>query len=431
MDIFDIHNSHWEDAQQFSSLDVHLRRLRKLQYVYHAPLLQELPRTIPGIYNLGGGRQIGKTTLLKQWMYCLLQEGHDPHSLVFLTGEIIDDYQILIRTLQEILTKMTKSPFKYLIIDEVTYIKEWDKGIKFLADSGILDDVILILTGSDLTLMKEARVRFPGRRGQASVVDFTLYPVSFYEFVHLCYPQIEARTDILYQAFDAYLMHGGYLKAINDQAELGNIRPATYMAYADWIRGDVLKRNKSEATLRDFLTAIFNTYGTQVSWITLMHHTTIGHPHTLQEYAETMATMEALFIQSALIEDKLTAAPKKAKKLYFTDPFIYHALNFWLKLPQRIDITPIMVETVVINHIRRHWPTYYIKAEGEVDVAYIKNQRFYPVEIKWAQQLRPQEFKQIQKYSNGLILTKIPHPGQIGTVPTKPIPLFLYELKAE
>jgi hypothetical protein len=35
--------------------------------------------------------------------------------------------------------------------------------------------------------------------------------------------------------------------------------------------------------------------------------------------------MDAVFIQPALVEDKLTAAPKKARKLMFTDPFIFHS----------------------------------------------------------------------------------------------------------
>ncbi|MBI1954704.1 MAG: ATP-binding protein [Proteobacteria bacterium] len=363
-------------------------------------------------------------------MHRLLQEGKPPRSVVFLTGEVIDDHHALIRIVQDVLEQMPALILKYILIDEITYIKGWDKGIKFLADVGILDDVILVLTGSDLVLMKEACARFPGRRGQADQVDYTLYPLSFHEVVHLCFPDLD-KEDIsgLCNAFNAYLIHGGYLTAINDQAETGSIRPATYRTYADWIRGDFLKRGKSEESLRDFLKAVFKTYGTQISWIALTHHTAIAHPHTLQDYAETMASMEALFIQSALLEDKLTAAPKKAKKLYFADPFIYHALAFWLQIPLRENWEPALVETVVINHIRRHWPTYYIKAEGEVDIAYIKEGRFFPIEIKWTQQLRPKDFKQIQKYPQGLILSKTQQDGFLGPIPTKPLPRFLYDLK--
>lgn len=47
---------------------------------------------------------------------------------------------------------MPTQGLRFLIVDEVTYIKEWDRGIKYLADIGIFDNVILMLTGSDLVL---------------------------------------------------------------------------------------------------------------------------------------------------------------------------------------------------------------------------------------------------------------------------------------
>ena len=41
-----------------------------------------------------------------------------------------------------------------------------------------------------------------------------------------------------------------------------------------------------------------------------------------------------------------------------------------------------VVEACVANHFRRVFPTYYIKAPAEVDIAYVRNGRFWPVEIK-------------------------------------------------
>ena len=42
-----------------------------------------------------------------------------------------------------------------------------------------------MLTGSDAVIIQEARMRFPGRRGKASQVDYHLYPLSFYELLDL------------------------------------------------------------------------------------------------------------------------------------------------------------------------------------------------------------------------------------------------------
>ena len=51
-----------------------------------------------------------------------------------------------------------------LIIDEVTFVKDWDRVIKALADEGLFEHGLCILTGSDCLILKEAAQRFPGRR---------------------------------------------------------------------------------------------------------------------------------------------------------------------------------------------------------------------------------------------------------------------------
>src|SRR5437016_7565379 len=141
---FTIHNSHLEDANKFSLLDPHLRNLKHQIYVYSSPLLKQFPTKIPGIYTLSGGRQIGKTTLLKQWMLQLLKEGVSPQAIFFYTGEVIDDHHMLLRLLQNQLQNIPKNKLGFLIIDEITYVKEWDKGIKFAADAGMLENIILM-----------------------------------------------------------------------------------------------------------------------------------------------------------------------------------------------------------------------------------------------------------------------------------------------
>jgi len=144
-----------------------------------------------------------------------------------------------------------------------------------------------------------------------------------------------------------------------------------------------------------------------------------------------------------LPEEKLAPSPKKAKKLLFTDPFIFHALNFWLnstKAPfeeqikrhvQDPQISASIVEACVATHFRRSFPTYFIKAEGEVDVdvdvAYVDKERFWPVEVKWRNQIRPKDLKQIKKYKRGRIFGKVNEITHINGVKTIPLPLALLE----
>jgi predicted AAA+ superfamily ATPase len=443
---FSSHNAHLENPALFETLDPQLRKLKNQKYIYVSPLLESLPVSIPGIYTLGGGRQVGKTTLLKQWMEFLLEKKNvPPQSIAFFSGELISDYHALYSLLQNQLEEMPKDFINYIILDEVTYIKDWDKAVKFAADSGLLENTILMLTGSDLVLIQEARMRFPGRRGAAGTVDFHLYPLSFREAFKLIRPDVNLDSnplDIIFQEFQNYLIYGGYLTAINDFASHNSISRANLATYSDWIRGDVVKSGKQEHYLKEILAAIIKRYCTQITWNSLAKDLSIEHPKTISDYLALLESMDAIFIQHALLEDKLTAAPKKAKKVIFTDPFIYHAIKSWLvpvddpyqqqivKGLQDPEISSTLVEACAISHYRRYFPTYYIKAEGEVDIAYIENNKFFPIEIKWTTQIRAKDLKQIAKYKQGLILTKSKQNGNINHIQSIPLPLALLQLGA-
>jgi len=451
-DQFASYNVHRYALAQIWKLDNHLRQLKTQPYLYINPIIQALPRKIPGIYTVEGGRQIGKTTLLKQWIVELIAEGTDPQSIIFFTGELIDDHHALVNLLQNFIGNHSTHQRLFIIIDEVTYIKNWDKAIKFMADAGLFHHCIVILTGSDLTLMQIARMTFPGRRGNADRVDFHIYALSFKETVILkkSIPSLDAllKKDKLppeitmqkiYVEFNEYLKHGGYLTAINDIAREGKISKATLRTYSDWIRGDVLKRGKQESYLKEIIAAIIARYNTQVTWHSLADALSIDSHKTVSEYCELLSSMDALFIQNALLLDKLVAAPKKARKLTFTDSFIYHALKSWInpsenpfaqieKDVQDPVISAALVKSVVANQFRRNYPTYYIKAEGEIDVVYVANKKFFPIEIKWRNQLRPEDLKQIKKFPRARIFSKIMSEGLVDGITIEPLPWALLKI---
>ena len=449
---FFAHNAHLEDPDAFSVLDPHLRLLARQPLIHHPPLLEHLPVAKPGIYSIAGGRQIGKTTLLKQWMQRLLtRENIPPEDIAFFTGELVDDHHTLVRLLSSHLEG--RGPTQYVLLDDVSCISGWDKGVKFLADAGLLENTVLILTGSDTAFLQEARMRFPGRRGREAVVDFHLYPLTFREGVRLkgaLDPEEAALLDDrpqrasqdllkrLFHLFDAYLAHGGFLTAMNDLAREGTVSPATSAVYSDWIRGDVLKRGKQEPYLREVLAAVVKRLGSQVSWTNLAQDLSIDHPKTVSDYAALLASMDVLIIQAAVLEDKRVEAPKKPRKIHFADPFIFHAIRHWLepvKRPYEEQIQPTvadpagssrLAEAAAVAHVRRRHPCYYIKAKGEVDIAFVENDTLYPVEVKWARQMRPKDLKQVMKYPQARIWTRQASFQPLHGVPAEPLPVALW-----
>ena len=214
-------------------------------------------------------------------------------------------------------------------------------------------------------------------------------------------PVAEKDMTELFEKFENYLIHEGFLTAINDFASDGMIAPSTLATYSDWIRGDVIKKNRRENYLREILDAVVRRHGSQVTYNALAKDLSIDHPKTVSDYLELLVSMDAVCICPALNENKLEAVPKKAKKIMFSDPFIFHAVHAWLKPslhPYEERLLPVvsdpkkagnLVESTVITHYRRYFSSYYIKAEGEVDLAYVEKGRFYPVEIRWTGQYRP------------------------------------------
>jgi hypothetical protein len=87
-----------------------------------------------------------------------------------------------------------------------------------------------------------------------------------------------------------------------------------------------------------------------------------------------------------------------------------------------------LAEACAVTHARRFHPTFYIKAEGEVDIAFVENRRFCPVETKWTQQLRAKDLKQISKYKNGRIWSRSWGSESIAGVPVEPLPLALLRM---
>lgn len=436
-DRFLIHNQHWESMERFVNEDPHLKRLNTLPYSHESILIGQIPLLTPGIYLLDGGRQVGKTTLVKQIIKKYLQEKKfKSDHVLFLSGELINAADEL-RRLFEFFLKDKKG--KILIaIDEVNYIPDWDRIIKYFADAIFMDKTSLLLTGSDSVIIRDAIKRFPGRRGKAPQVNYHCYPLSFSEFVNLRNKK-QLSLEKLYQEFDVYLQTGGYLTAINEYASSGCISAATLTIYREWIYGDFFHYNKSENYLTEIVKGIIKRYGSQITWNALSKELSIDHHKTVSDYCQLLSQMDAIYILPAILEDKKTAAPKKAKKIYFSDPFIFHSLysfvegladpwGQWIRRVHQSSMVSLLVEGIVVNHFRRFHPTYYIKSDKEIDIAYVQEKKIFPIEVKWTNQLRPDELKHIKKYSSGLVVAKVDGEFDLDGIPVVPLPQYLMEL---
>ena len=63
-----------------------------------------------------------------------------------------------------------------------------------------------------------------------------------------------------------------------------------------------------------------------------------------------------------------------------------------------------------------------------MDVAYIHQGCFWPIEVKWRNQLDNKTLKQIGKYNQAEIWSKTRHQGQINGIPVWPLLIRLAQL---
>ena len=447
------HNLHWH-GKSFAQQDPSLRRLQANPFVHEAALLDAMPLQIPGVYTLVGGRQVGKSTLCKQLMARLLGAGTQPQRVAYVTCEPFGDAEDLRRVLSDLLVVMGAEQHRvWLFVDEVTYVPGWDRTVKFLADAGALEKCFLLLTGSDHLVIQDSLKRLPGRRGASVVTDFHLRPLSFLDYCRLlevvpkkvlaevaeaepaavvsASPTVLAKLE---QALRDYHVTGGFLTAINDVARTGVVASATLRIYADWIRGDVLRLDRNERNLREILTGIDRRYGGQVSWNSLSKDLSIDHPKTISDYLGILERMDAAIVVPALAEHLRGPAPKKARKVFFADPFIHRAVVAWLGSPDEGLDSDLRLqrdlEATFSAHVQRFTEGYYIKADGEIDCAWLQGRTTQLVEVKWATQLRPEELKEIRRRGAGVIAARVARSGVIDGVSVLPAAVVLLRLAA-
>lgn len=455
-DEFLIHNQFKESIRRYELHDPQLKRISGLSFQYCSHLIHEKSFSIPGVYLIAGGRQIGKTTFLKQYILHLLKSKKAfEYQVHYLAGELIMDQHQLRSHIEGVL-ELKKDGIYYIFIDEISYIKDWDRAIKYLVDTGQMDEVVLILTGSDSKIIKDAMKRFPGRRGRALKTDFTFYPLSFTETILLKNPRLKSFCQQISNSslkeehlkfhefyeeclryFNEYLIHGGYLTAIKDFIVQKDISASVSKVYLDWIKGDILKHNKSEQYLNEIMRGIVQTYSTQISYNSLAKRMSIDHHKTVADYLEILSDIHAVYILEALNENTKTAALKKNKKIYFHDPFIYH--TFKRDIQKNYDIrqgvkqnAPALVETVVVGSCKRYFDTYYIKGnKGEVDIALVDGQKIYPIEVKWTKQLRIEDLKELKRFNNGMVLTLHEQQRQLDNINIFSLIKFLIHIESK
>ncbi|RKX50146.1 MAG: ATP-binding protein, partial [Thermotogae bacterium] len=189
-----IMNPWWRSPEEIH-VDRHVRAFEKSTFRYYPEkFFREIPKEKPGIYTIRGPRQIGKTTFLKLYIKKLIEDGVKPSNILFFTCDGISDRFDLIETVRTYFQMFEGKPeeIRYIFIDEITTIENWQKSLKYLVDIGILDNCLVVLTGSSAYDLKRSSERLPGRKGHGK--DLVYIPITFREFLRSLRVEVETKT---------------------------------------------------------------------------------------------------------------------------------------------------------------------------------------------------------------------------------------------
>jgi len=426
----DILNPWWK-GKEYIKEDKHIREFEEKKYKWKPKLLAEIKLTPNNIFTLRGPRQVGKTTLIKHIIQNLLNKGINEKAIFFWNCDEVVDFRELSFILRKYLefSKINSINENYIFLDELSRIKDWQRSIKSLKDSGELDKCCLMLTGSNTLDIKYGADRMPGRTGKLGK-DLMLMPLTFSEYANLIKPEIikkirkienltikevsnkinDARAfdSELKVLFNQYLITGGFPLVINEFFVNNKIPDYVYEIYYKWVVGDIVKWGKREKILIQLLKSMILKQSSVISWDSLAKESEIKSHRTVSAYVEDLENMFVLLVLNFLELDKGIPNFNKNKKIYILDPFIYHVFNKKIYFKEN-EINPNLIESAVIMHLARYAGNtniYYWKNKKEVDAIIKIGKDIFPFEIKYQNSIFKQDYQGLYHFNKGILITK-------------------------
>jgi len=442
------------------------------------------------IYVLRGPRQVGKTTLMKLKIRDLLESGVEARHIFYWPCDLVEGPERLVRIItsyQDFSRKDTmakdrgvgirgwisgpksnntkaeaptdKTTRLYIVLDEISSVKDWQKGIKSLYDAGRLRKCTLVLTGSHSIDLRKATETLARRRGEVDKLkdqlpDKILLPTKFAEYVetrsenirnmirgldllkrpgrHALWGQLmkgdmpkeleelQLLSKEVQTLFGEYLLTGGVPKVVDSYISSGSISKNLYEDYVNLVLRDVTRWNGKEIVLRQVVRKLIEALGTAISLNGLRQETDVSSHHTTGVYLDFLKDSFVTTVIPKLDLSKDASNVRDPRKSHFEDPFIFHALRSWAlgREPYREALNFLsepekaskLVESVVASHLVRLLFSYNPSTlfdyasqlfywEGpssrQLDFAVRLGDKYLPLEVKYQSRISSDDAKPI------------------------------------
>lgn len=315
------------------------------------------------IVAITGIRRSGKSTLMKQFIKKLIEQGEDKRSFLYINFEepkfsdllSLDFLQKIYEAYIEIL-KPNSTP--YILLDEVHRVPKWEKFVRGLHEK---KEAQIIVSGSTSQLLsKEIGSLLTGRW-----VNLNVNPLNLLEFLNFNNIKIKDKADILLQKVRIkqllrdYLEFGGFpLVALRQ--EKGEI---LQRYFEDILTRDIVERYKIRKT--DKLKALTKYYLTNFSSLATFRHIAkfIGLSLDSVERFSFLLSETYLIYFVPKFSYSLKEQEINPRKVYCIDPGLINIISFRFT----DNIGRLYENITFVSLLERKSEIYYYKDKYECD----------------------------------------------------------------
>lgn len=278
-----------------------------------------------------GIRRCGKSCLMATIAEELRNRGVEDKDIIYLDLDKRGNRSI--KTPEQLEKKieslLADNDFKYLFIDEVQNVRDYEEVVNaYNSDGGFS----IFITGSNSYLLSgELMTKLTGR-----YVEFEMFTLSFSEFLDMKRFMGKAVGDARIE-FDEYLRYGGFPRSLEYED------PEAKARYIEDVVGqivdkDIRSRNKIRNidTFNRVMTYVINNYGAPTSLTNLHDYFTkteriAVERRTIASYIQMLVDAKVLY-RCERFDLKSRKSLRGEEKYYLADPGIYFARNIDVRL---------------------------------------------------------------------------------------------------
>ena len=348
----------------------------------------------PVIKIITGMRRVGKSYFLRQIIDLLRQQDTPMNNILYIDKELMDfdfirDYHDLDKYIRDTFSKIAGD--KYLFVDEIQDIEQWEKTINSWLNKGNCD---IYITGSNAHLLSSELATFISGR----YIEFPIYTLSFKEFLQF---RGDKKKEPALE-FQNYIRFGG-LPAIH---HFDFIEDVIYQylksVYDTILLKDIIERNniRNVHLLEDINKYLFDNIGNIFSSKRVSDYLKSQKLNvtvdTVQNYiGYLLSTFTAYKVQRYDIKGKRIL--EIHEKYFVADVGLRHAILSY----KEAEITGVL-ENLVFLELKRKNYSIFIGRLGEKEIDFIAEKEGKRIYIQVAYllatpEVTEREFKPLQQ----------------------------------